>query len=652
MKKTISIFLFSLALIGCQNDILLEKDELLSSQNNLLSVKASNENNKPDVHTQIVLGKQLINPYSVENMQKAFDYYNENMANSAFADKKVEPTHYYIKIIPGSESELEILNNLDDESSIETPVLQDHPLDYEVIEEGDYYVNPQNEEDLYHPVYTTIPVDYKLPDGIKYDILDELYEPSEEEYKVETVSLYFADWKDDLEADGISIGNEDELKKYLLLANVQKSSNKFYPTGSITIKNTGTGNIEGLMKAEISYGRVFWWHYTYTDNAGNFTGTAKKYRGNVQIRAKWRGETATIRKTWNEVLGFFVSDYLMTLNKNNNGQNKYIDYTSFSNGGNHLWSKGTVNNGLRKYVDYCNANGITNTISHANVWAWEGNKQTGATPMLYKYQQLPLMSSFANIGQANFWHNLTNILSGFTINLVPKHLRPDQIYTGLNPRSNETISDSRRIHQLIFHESGHYSHASKVGASYWAQLFASEISNIHLHGGDPYYDGTSPSLQAGARIGLAEGWATVTEFYVSNSYYSSSIIRSNAGSSRQHMSNVNGILEGFNIIDRPMNATRTDEWSWFSHGLIVDILDTGRNNGTTDQSVHRNGSGAFLNNVLDEVSIQNGTIYNLGPVFSRLTSSVNSAADLKNPLISAYPAQASKINTLFQNYGY
>lgn len=129
MKKTISIFLFSLALIGCQNDILQEKDESLSAQNSLLSAKASNENNKPDVHTQIVLGKQLINPYSVENMQKAFDYYNENVANSAFADKKVEPTHYYIKITPGSESELETLNNLDDESSAETPVLQDYPLD-------------------------------------------------------------------------------------------------------------------------------------------------------------------------------------------------------------------------------------------------------------------------------------------------------------------------------------------------------------------------------------------------------------------------------------------------------------------------------------------------------------------------------------------
>lgn len=644
--------LISLMICSCQTDVLQDQNEISNGAD--LTARAGNENNKPDVHTKIVLGDKLKNAYSVKNMQIAFDYYNGTVANSQFAGKVVEATHYYVEITPETEADLETLNRLDDESETDTPVLHDHPVDYEVLVEGDYYIDPQNEEDLYHPIYTTIPVDYQLPAGIKYRVLDDLYEPTEEEYVVETVSLYFTDWKDDLESDGIIITSADDLKNYVTNPPqaALKSSNKFYPTGSITIKNTGTGITEGLMKAEISYGRVFWWHYTYTNNSGNFSGTAKKYRGNVQIRAKWRGETATIRKTWNEVLGFFVSDYLMTLNKNNNGSNHYIDYTTFANHGNHLWAKGTVNNGLRKYVDYCNTYGIANTISHANVWAWEGNKESGATPMLYKYQQLPLMSSFANIGQANFWHNLTNILSGFTINLVPKHLRPDQIYSGLNPRSYETESDSRRIHQLIFHESGHYSHASKVGASYWAQLFAAEISNIHLHGGDPYYDGSSPSLQAAARIGLGEGWATLTEYYVTHSYYKSSIITTSAGKSRQSASVAQGFLEGFNICDRPMNVTRYDDRSWFAHGLMVDLMDVGRNNGTLDPSIHRNGNAGFLNNVLDEVTLQTGNQFNLSPIFSKLTSSVNSAADLKNPLMSSNPGQSTQINTLFQNYGY
>jgi hypothetical protein len=88
----------------------------------------------------------------------------------------------------------------------------------------------------------------------------------------------------------------------------------------------------------------------------------------------------------------------------------------------------------------------------------------------------------------------------------------------------------------------------------------------------------------------------------------------------------------------------------FSNTVL--IADVGRNNGTFDPSVHRNGSGTQLNYILDEVSIQSVSQYNLAPVFSRLTSSVHSATDLKNPLLSAYPAQSSQINILFQHYGY
>ena len=53
-----------------------------------------------------------------------------------------------------------------------------------------------------------------------------------------------------------------------------------------------------------------------------------------------------------------------------------------------------------------------------------------------------------------------------------------------------------------------------------------------------------------------------------------------------------------------MGTTITDNRSWFAHGIMVDLMDVGRNNGTFDFSVHRNGSGTQLNYILDEVSIQ------------------------------------------------
>lgn len=53
-----------------------------------------------------------------------------------------------------------------------------------------------------------------------------------------------------------------------------------------------------------------------------------------------------------------------------------------------------------------------------------------------------------------------------------------------------------------------------------------------------------------------------------------------------------------------MSTTITDNRSWFAHGLMVDLMDVGRNNGTFDPSVHRSGNGTQLNYILDEVSIQ------------------------------------------------
>lgn len=51
-------------------------------------------------------------------MQAAFKYYSDNI-----------------------EADLETLDKLDDETNEDTPVLQDHPVDYEVITEGDFMLS-------------------------------------------------------------------------------------------------------------------------------------------------------------------------------------------------------------------------------------------------------------------------------------------------------------------------------------------------------------------------------------------------------------------------------------------------------------------------------------------------------------------------------
>ncbi|POS00599.1 hypothetical protein Q361_1483 [Flavobacterium croceum DSM 17960] len=664
MKKYLSVLLTTLTLFSCQ------KEDFTSDIGNNPIKKSNltmrkNENDKPDVQTQIVLGKQLKNPYSVKNMQAAFDYYNEIISDSKFKDKVVKPTNLYIKIIPKSVEDLEKLDNLDKESEDFTPVLQDYPMDYEIITEGDYYVYPKSEEDLFYPAYTVIPVGYQLPEGITYEVLDELYQPKDEEYDIETISMFFADWKEDLEVDDIFL-TTDNLPEYLIKSNAEAvksgltlgnfmARRKFTPDGYVKVQNTATNVYDPLMQAEISYGRSLWWHYTYTDDNGYFS-ASHSYRGKVRIRAKWRGYTATIRKTWNEVLGLWVSDHLMTVSRNNNGITKYIEYNEPHTGifgidleGGHLWYKGTIHNGLRKYIDYCNNNGISNTISYANVWAWAKGKDA-STPMLYKYRQLATLSSVANMGQADFWHVMVNSISSIIINILPSHLRPDQIYAGLRPRANEgTTSNTIRIHQTVFHESGHYSHASKAGDWFWAQVFASEISNQFVNG-DPYSDGSMPSYQAADRIALAEGWGNLTEFKIAQYYYGKAKIYSPYANyiSGTLSTNITSTFENFNQIETPISITTYDDKHWFMHGIMWDLLD---NNIDGTASIRRYGNGSPATQLIDNAFIGNpNNQFDLTPIYDRLESNINNQSNLRNALITAYPNQASQIRILFSSY--
>jgi len=645
--------------VACQKEDLSKVEDNTTSLVNSQVTMRVNANDKLDIHTQIVLGKRLKNPYSVKNMQIAFDYYNSVVKNSKFINKVVETTSYYIKITPKSIEDLKILDDLDKESNDFTPVLQDYPMDYEILVEGDYYVSPKDDKDLFYPTYTVIPVGYKLPSGISYKILEELYQPTDDEYDVETVSLFFADWKDDLAADDIFLKLET-LPEYLNNALISSSRRKkFTPNGYVKVQNTDSNQYDPLLQAEISYGRMVWWHYTYTDNNGHFSGS-HNYRGEVRIRAKWRGYTATIRKSWNEILGIQVSDHLMTLNRNNNGATKLIPY-SWSEGEGHLWYKGTVHNGLRKYIDYSNINGISHTISYANVWVSAKGTNTGSTPMLYKYDNLSSMATIAGIGQSSIWNVISVNTTDNLISLLPPHLRPDQTYKGL--RNGASNGNTATIHQLVFHESGHYSHASKAGAWFWANVFSSELSNSIEPGStaqDPYKDGSLPSYQAADRIALAEGWGNLCEFKISQFYYAKAISGNYQSVGFVFTNDIPSFIEGFNVCDRPLSSNhRTSDISWFYHGIMWDLLDDSIDG---DNSVRRDGSalggGLFVNKIIDKANINtsvNNNQYYLAPVFNHLNSNVNNSTDLYNSLINnGYngTSQHKPIYELFRSYGY
>ncbi len=707
MTRYTFFLLAALVITSCASDDIIEDaiEDTAVATNSVHSFSEDTMENT-DQHTKIILGDTLTNPYSVTNMQAAFNYYNEHLENSPFQNKIVTATHYYIKIEPTTIAELEFLDQLDESDEDDVPVLHDFPLDREVIQEGDYYVWPEHEEDLYHPAYTTIRVDYVFDQNVNYEILAELYYPTDDEFDVETVSLVFAGWDEDIIAQFDQAITIEDLPDLIVMWHEHQENGggegesgfgsggnfsigsggqyassfswfssifgrRYWPFGNVQVENTDTSAYEPVMFAKISTGRSFWWNYTYTDFSGNFS-APKKYRGKVRIRAKWRTEVATVRKSWNEVLGLWVSDHLMTITRNHNGRIKWINFVEPQGGlgskSGHLWVKSTAYNGYVRYWAYCVHFGINNSLFRANTWTWAEGSASSA-PMLKRLQTLPLMAAYGNIGQASLWNNIISFTGAYYIGLIPTHLRPDLFFQGLGDK-RELNGDGRAntaiIQQLVFHESAHYSHAIQAGAGYWGRHFAATIGN-QITQGAPYSDGTDPSYQAGDRISIVEGWATLAEFKISSFYFEKAYVTSTAGGSRFELSNVTGSntqglenrMENFKMHLRPMSANRIDTRSWFLHGLFWDLLDD-RNeiilNGTQTESALFIGDGMTrIQNINDPVDIGipgDTNRFNLGPIYEFLDPYNHTPCEIYNHLKVLQPFQQGNLQALFLSYGF
>lgn len=643
--KQIPIMLICCLFFGCQQyELPTPADPAEIKTYNVTTNKvAVDENDAGEGYAEpkrIVLGQQLPNPYTVKNMQAAFDYYNAHVENSQFENKNVGATHQYIKILPSTNAHLQLLDSLDGPHP-DSLVIHDYPLDYEILKEGDYYVQPESEIDLYHPAYTVVPADYVLPGELPYEVLAAVYKPTKEEFNVETIALVFADFQEDIMADYGQEITVEELPVFLDTLSLDQNRGwwrRYRPYGWVHIENTKTNTLhKPLARVRIRTGRFIWWRDTNTNNDGFFR-AAKRYRGEVRIRAKWRSAEATVRKTFLELLGFWVSDHLMTITRNSNGKSRHI-----KEGHEHLWFKGTVHNGIIKYNNFAIARGISHRVWNANVWAWENGNGNASTPMLYRYRQLSTLAAIAGNTQFTIWNHISHAAIG----LLPSHLHPDMFFTGLkNKTGTDGMVNTARIQQTVFHESAHFSHALKAGSWFWANVFAAELAN-QIDYSDPYHDGIKPTLSAARRIALAEGWGNLAEFKISLFYYGEVYMNSTNGTGMYNANSINTYMESFDVYDTPMNSQRLDDRSWFLHGIMWDLLDNQLETGE-----RRNGNGVYINDIHDIVNIStysnNSDLY---PIFQFLNSDVNDAADLKQKIINQYQNPYTT-NGLFNSYGY
>ena len=162
MKKIMSIAAAALMFAAC-NEPLNDAVEVEIPQTG----DETDEVIVPDNGT-IVLGEKLPNPYSLDNMRKAIEELNKSSLSKSVVSTDIKPTHYYMRFKPKNEAEVD---KLDADTTI---FFYDYPLDYDIIQEGDYYHAPELPDSVPTYQYCAVEVGHKLPD-VEHEILEELY---------------------------------------------------------------------------------------------------------------------------------------------------------------------------------------------------------------------------------------------------------------------------------------------------------------------------------------------------------------------------------------------------------------------------------------------------------------------------------------------
>lgn len=576
---------------------------------------------------ELILGKKLENPYSLENMQKAADI----IANSPEKDKlpatKLKPTHIYVVFLPENDTHLQLLREIVESKKI---VCREHPIDYEIIQHGAIYTDSRTKNPEFPVLYASIPIDEKIPD-VPYEKLEDLFLPDEQNDPAEVLevsSLYLAQDLSNyklqegyprLSAMQREISLEEKLKDVQALFGI--FNKRYYPEGVVRVQNSN-GKFEPLQNAEIQIYNWFFQSYCYTDKNGYFK-SRERFRREMGVYATWDSNSVKISTAWNEILGIRRSDKLGNISRGNNGRNFDI-----SNTDHHKWRKATVHNAVQIFNFYVTTRDLKQEIRREHIWVFNGKSHTGAAPMIETFGPSVYTPTILSL---NGWGTFLGMDIVVKTTLFARKSFPDVV---INVHKYTTDA----VYQLTFHELAHVIHAKQVGSWYWGEFISETLNNIQ-NLSDPYGNGIQPHKKGGQRIALCEGWAVFMEHRLSG-----------------YAKGVGHSLERFTMYSIPSRYVNDDSKidtnksleaepvkGWFLHGFLYDLLDWNNDyvlfvDGQTGETIS--------NNIMDDVTLD------LNRVFYTLRSNVKSGFDLKEELKIIYPQQSSQIENLFNAYGY
>lgn len=424
----------------------------------------------PLAHEMIVLGDKLEDPYSVDNISKALASLYPTKADRV----PVECTHYYVRFLPDTEGQYESL----EDASL---VLIDHPVDYAIVREGDYYHDPSIDEDKITWQYSVVSKDFDFPEGIEYEILHHCHIADEQMF---TRSEDGVDWAA-VERESFRLtGNED------MLLPATRSEESFRPAGRITIEDDmKPGEIEGVKGVKISCNSFVKFAHCYTDDQGNYQ-FDRSFSSNPRYRIVFKNRH-----------GFGIGFNLLltpascsTLGKHEPGG---VDLHITGQSERKLYTRSVVNNAAFDFYEQCDGdNGETMRKPPANlrIWLFQGLRKSSAIML----QQGVLVDE----------SKLSDYLGDYLF--LIKMFLPD-ITLGM-----KDLQSYEDIYAVTVHELAHASHFMSAGKTFW-NSYVEFIIKSYLSSGFVMYGTGTEDNHGYCEVG--EIWAYFLQSILHNQRY-------------------------------------------------------------------------------------------------------------------------------------
>ena len=418
-------------------------------------------------HDMIILGDKLEDPYSLSNVEAALTKVYPSKAGRVIVDA----TDLYVRFLPVSEREYNTLTDLGLN-------LTDHPLDYEILQDGDYYHDPSLPDNAITWQYAVVSPDFHFPTYIRYEILDECYIPDN---GAATRADDGIDW-DEVEREAFRLTGHSDM----LLPEVKGESGALAPKGTILIKDDrlNEGEACGLAGVKVMCNTFVKFASAYTDAGGEYE-MDMTFSTDIRYRIVFQNVKG-FAIGLNKIL---VPASTSTLGK---GSPEGVSITIDKDSDRKLFARSAANNAAYEYFERCEEEGQEIPTPPANTRLWLFQPMESSACLMLQ-QGVLIDDTF--IGK--FLGDYGELVKMFL---------PD-VVIGI-----KELYEYSSIYAQVVHELAHASHYSQAGNEYWNK-YADYIAKSFIKSGGRMY-GTGAEDNSGY-CEVGEMWA----YYVQNRLY-------------------------------------------------------------------------------------------------------------------------------------